>query len=341
VALTLFPLAFITLFAWATAGSTTDNTTDPVRSAVWFFLGAHLIPFATPTGKLTALPLLAVLAPLWAIRRGFPTVQEAFSKINGARIVYALWYSLFVGALALASRYHGVEANWYLAPIFGLVIALVATSSPDALRNRGFYFTGYLFLIALGMGSILFAISLAGHWSIVKSIAIVISPGAVGGTIFTALQLLYLPNMALATLSYFTGSGFSFGAHSVVNAHQVILGQIPAIPVLAALPTGIHKDLVYGRALWPLFFLLVFLLIRRESLSFFRSSKYAVEQGVRFFIVLGALAYLSAGELLTSALNPVGVIWWKFLEYLGVAFFAAYIVVLFLPSLFRREKNLV
>jgi preprotein translocase subunit SecE len=35
VLIILFPLAFITLFAWATAGSTYGTTSDPMRAAVW------------------------------------------------------------------------------------------------------------------------------------------------------------------------------------------------------------------------------------------------------------------------------------------------------------------
>ena len=50
VALTLFPLAFIALFAWASAGSTTGNTSDPVRASAWLYLGVHLIPFSIPGG---------------------------------------------------------------------------------------------------------------------------------------------------------------------------------------------------------------------------------------------------------------------------------------------------
>ena len=336
VALTLFPLAFIALFAWAVAGSTTGNTTDPIRTSAWLFLGAHLIPFSLPTGKLTVLPLLAVVFPIWAIRRGLPSVEEAFSKINGARIVYAIWYSLLCELIALASRYHGVAANLYLTPIFALIIALVATVDPKYFRARAFYFAAYLFLIALGIGSIACAVSLGEHWNILKSIAVVIAPGAVGGTLFTLLQLLYLPNIALASLSYLTGIGFSFGAHSIINGHQIILTQVPALPITAALPTGEHPGLTYAVAFWFLFFVVLFLLIRRESNSILRLTRYSILQGLRIFIALAVITYLSAGELFVEGLNPVGIIWWHFLEYMGVAFLCAAMIVLYIPALLKK-----
>ncbi|HEY4898768.1 MAG TPA: DUF6350 family protein, partial [Candidatus Nanopelagicaceae bacterium] len=302
----------------------------------WLFLGAHLIPFSLPTGKLTVLPLLAVVFPIWAIRRGLPSVEEAFSKINGARIVYAIWYSLLCELIALASRYHGVAANLYLTPIFALIIALVATVDPKYFRARAFYFAAYLFLIALGIGSIAFAVSLGEHWNILKSIAVVIAPGAVGGTLFTLLQLLYLPNIALASLSYLTGIGFSFGAHSIIDGHQIILTQVPALPITAALPTGEHPGLTYAVAFWFLFFVVLFLLIRRESNSILRLTRYSILQGLRIFIALAVITYLSAGELFVEGLNPVGIIWWHFLEYLGVAFLCAAIVVLYIPALLKK-----
>ena len=74
----LFPLAFITLFAWATAGSTYGTTSDPMRAAVWLWLGAHLTPFNITsneiTGYLSFLPLGAALLPLLTMRIGFRRV---------------------------------------------------------------------------------------------------------------------------------------------------------------------------------------------------------------------------------------------------------------------------
>ena len=43
-ALVLLPFAFIALVAWATAGSATGTTTDPIRGAAWIWLGSHHIP---------------------------------------------------------------------------------------------------------------------------------------------------------------------------------------------------------------------------------------------------------------------------------------------------------
>ena len=336
VSLTLFPLAFVALFTWASAGSTSGTTSDPVRAAAWLFLGAHLIPFAVPAGKLTVLTLLAVIYPMWAIRRGLPTVEAAFNKINGARLVYSFWYALLCELLALASIHNGVSANLFLTPIITFFIAMIATLKFDRSRNRILYFSLYLFAIVLGCATLAFAFSLYGHWSDLQSISVVLGGGVVGGILMTLLQLLYLPNIGFATLSYLTGIGFSFGSDSIINASHVTLGQVPALPFVSALPTGIHKELNYGIGLWGLFFILIFAFMQRREHSILRLTRNYISQIIGFFLVIAVIAYFSAGELLTSNLNPVGVIWWRFVAYLAVASIGASIVALYIPALVRR-----
>jgi hypothetical protein len=339
VALTLFPLAFIALFSWASAGSTAGNTSDPVRASAWLYLGVHLIPFSLPSGKLTLLPLLAVLYPMWAIRRGLPTVESAFKKINGARLIYALWYAILSEILAVASIHANVSANLYLTPIFTFTIAIIATLPFNQLRNQAFYFSLYLFAIAMGVASIVFALALAGHLEELKSISVVLGSGIVGGALLTFLQVLYLPNIALATLSYLTGIGFSFGSHTTVNAMHVVTGQVPALPFAVALPTGLHHELRYAPIFWLLLFILLFIFIQRTPKSALGLTRYSISQGLRIFLFVAVIAYFSSGELLTPTLNPLGVFWGRFLAFLVAAFGCAAVLALYLPSLVRRLVN--
>lgn len=60
IAFVLFPISFIALLAWATAGSATGNTGDPLRAALWIWLGAHQVPFSfsTATSKYCGLSFL-------------------------------------------------------------------------------------------------------------------------------------------------------------------------------------------------------------------------------------------------------------------------------------------
>ena len=339
VALTLFPLAFISLFAWASSGSTAGSTGDPVRASAWLYLGAHLIPFSVPGGKLTVLPLLAVVYPMWAIRRGLPAVETAFSKLNGARIIYSLWYALLSELLAVLSIHHGVQANLYLTPLMTFVIAMFATADFQRRRLRSFYFALYLFAIAMGIGAIAFAVSLASHVGEMKSASVLLDTGLIGGVLLVLLQLLYLPNIALAAISYLTGIGFSFGAHSLISAHGITVGQVPALPFATALPTGVHPDLKYGFGFWIVLFVLLIVFNQLHGGTIPSFTRRSLVEGARFFLALAAITYLSAGELFVATLNPVGIIWWRFTVYLGVAFATALVLALFIPGTLRRVKN--
>ena len=105
VAWLLLPTSFIALLAWATAGSATGNTGDPLRAALWIWIGAHQIPFslALPpsglNGYLSYLPLGALIFPVLAIRNGIARTIERLdndSSLTGsARVIFAICYTVF------------------------------------------------------------------------------------------------------------------------------------------------------------------------------------------------------------------------------------------------------
>jgi hypothetical protein len=341
VILVFFPLSFISLFAWATAGSVTANSDDPMRASVWLWLGSHQIPFTVTTGKLTVLPLLAALFPFLALRSSFPKVEASFSRIHGARLFYSLWYSLFTFLMALVSTTHQVKANLWAAPLSGFVIALLSTVKINRKKFQHFYFALYGFCILTGIGTLIFAFSLVTHWQVLKNIETVIAPGFVGGLLFVLLQLLYLPNIALITVSYITGIGFSFGSHTAISANHFSLHQIPAIPILSALPTGRHPIVRYGIVIFVIFALLYFWQVRRSHLRFVERGRHGIVDAFYFFLLVGLLTYLSSGELLTPALDPIGIDWPRFMSYLGIVFFLCALVVIYLPEMMKKLQRLV
>jgi len=88
ITLILLPLAFISLVAWATAGSSTGNTADPLRAALWFFLIAHHIPLdlslsnSAISGTFTYFPIGALLIPFLAIRSGYRKIVEEHGEFG-------------------------------------------------------------------------------------------------------------------------------------------------------------------------------------------------------------------------------------------------------------------
>ena len=114
ITLILLPLSFVSLVAWATAGSATGNTGDPLRAALWIWIGAHSIPFnlSLPpsglAGHLSYLPLGALIFPVLAIRNGVARTIERLendsSLVAPARGVFAVGYTLFAVAASLFSK---------------------------------------------------------------------------------------------------------------------------------------------------------------------------------------------------------------------------------------------
>jgi hypothetical protein len=348
VALTLFPLAFIALFTWATAGSTSGNTSDPIRATAWLWLASHCVPFllhsqsaisaSVQVGQLSQLPLTALLFPLWALRRSFGKVREILPHGFGAQLIFALWYALFATLLALASYSDQVSASIFYVPAFTFLFALAATSTlaASALAYLKFALNGFLAL--LGVAALIYSVSLAEHWSIVKSIGIVITPGIFGGLLFTLIQILYLPNFAIATLGYLTGAGFTFGAHTQIAPTHFQLNGISAIPALGALPTGKHPLLQYGVALWPIFLIVVILFMSKRVKDFKTRQLDGIATLLLFTALIALFGYLAQGELLTPSLRPVGVQWLRLTEVVGASSIAALICALYLPRLFSHLR---
>ncbi len=108
----------------------------------------------------------------------------------------------------------------------------------------------YLLTFALASG--LLAINLAVHWVDVSNVYQQLRPGPIGSAVLTLGQLGVMPNLALWTLAWITGGGFTLGVGSTLSTLQTTVGPLPAVPVLAALPAG---DLSYA---WAFMLLPVF-----------------------------------------------------------------------------------
>ena len=100
-------------------------------------------------------------------------------------------------------------------------------------------------IAALGLASLLLGINLATHWTDIVDVYQGLNPGALGGSALTLAQLGFIPNLAIWTLAWSSGSGFALGVGSTVTPLATAVAPVPPIPILAALPVG---DLSWGSA---------------------------------------------------------------------------------------------
>ncbi len=338
----LLPLAFISLIAWATAGSATGNTSDPIRAALWLWLGAHHIPFflnGSTIGYLSYLSIGAMFIPFFAIRFGFAKALSKlhgdFHNINSVRTIFAGQYALLATVLALLSGSATVSPQWYLTPVFTFVIAYLAslTAGSRVRLSQAVSLATRVVAIALGVSFIILAILIFTNISTFKNIAIVLQPGVFGAILLFALNAFYLPNAALSILGYFTGTGFAIGAGTLVSPFTHRLGELPALPLLSVLPTTSSR--------WALLAILLVitlgaaLAIWAQSLS----TTILLQSFVLVLVAFTLLSYLASGSLMTPAMSAVGLSIWKFTLSIGVELATGIALVALLPQIRIRVKR--
>ena len=341
VAILLLPLAFISLIAWATAGSATGNTSDPIRAAIWLWLGAHHIPFflnGATTGYLSYLPIGAMLLPFFALRSGF---GRAISKLHGdfhnittVRSIFASQYAIIVTLLALASKSPTVSSQWYLAPLFSFLIAYLAalTAGSRFHMSHAVSYASRVLAILFGFSFIFLAIAIFLNISTFKNIAIVLQPGFFGAFLLFALNLFYLPNLAVSVLAYFTGTGFAVGAGTLVTPLTHRLGEIPALPILAVLPASSSKWALVAIA----FVIAIGALLASWALA--SSSRSLFQALVLIVISISIISYLASGSLMTEAMSAVGVSIWKLALSITIEIGLGIAALVFIPQIKLRSR---
>ena len=341
VAILLLPLAFISLIAWATAGSATGNTSEPIRAAIWLWLGAHHIPFflnGAATGYLSYLPIGAMLLPFFALRSGF---GRALSKLHGdfhniasVRSIFASQYAVVVTLLALASRSTNVTAQWYLAPLFSFLIAYLAslTAGSRLRMSQAVSYATRVLAILLGFSFIFLAIAIFINISTFKNISIVLQPGFFGAFLLFALNLFYLPNLAVSVLAYFTGTGFAVGAGTLVSPLTHHLGEIPALPILAALPATSSK--------WALLAVIFVIALGAMMAAWaLASSSRSLFQALALITIsISIISYLASGSLMTQAMSAVGVSIWKLALSITIEIGLGIAAFVFIPQIKLRSR---
>ena len=342
VAVLLLPISFIALLAWATAGSATGNTGDPLRAAMWIWLGAHQIPFslalppANAAGFLSYLPLGALVIPVLAVRNGVARVIDRLdgnpSTLTAARALFALLYTGIGTLFAFFSSTPGVKPLWYLVPVYLLPITLISAASVGRRLAFGqaILFSTRVLSLLLGISSIVLGVLIFINLSTVKSLSVVLEPGIIGGFLLLILNILYIPNAAIATLSYFSGTGFAIGSDSIISPLSYDLNSIPAFPLLGALPSSSSPFALFGITVIVLSGALL------ASWTVALSTRILVQSLCASVIITALIAYAGSGALITEAMSAMGVSPWKFTLALSGEIIAGALLALYLPRIGRR-----
>ena len=342
IAYVLLPTSFIALLAWATAGSATGNTGDPLRAALWIWLGAHQVPFdlllppANLAGHLSYLPMGAIVFPILAIRAGLIRTLDRLdhdtSLMPLARGLFALQYSAAVMLLSYFSSTTTIKPLWYMAPVFTLPLVLVtaATVGRRLTFGQAALYGSRVIALLLGISSIILGVSIFTHLHMVKTLTTVLEPGILGGLLLLLLNILYIPNAVVATLGYFSGAGFAVGTGTIVAPWSFNLNSIPAFPLLGALPTGESLVSLVGIAA------VVFTGALLASWTVALSTRILVQSLLVAAVISAAIAFAGSGALITQSMSTVGVSIWKFPLSIAAELLLGAVLALYVPRLWKR-----
>jgi len=236
------------------------DTRDAIRVGAdgWLLAhGAHLeLATGSVSATITVVPLgLTLLCAYVAYRLGaWAALTSAVEDLRG----------LLLGAVVMAGLYAVVA-------LVTAVLAAVPGAQPSLLRSFGGAFLLCLVSGGLGLltsaddvvawraglpehvravvkGAVAAAMLVVAAAAVLLTVALALDLGSAanvlsrlhadtaGGLLYAVLVAAVAPNAVLLTGSYLVGPGFAVGTGTVVSPSVVVLGPVPAFPLLAALP---------------------------------------------------------------------------------------------------------
>jgi Family of unknown function (DUF6350) len=234
----------------------TGTGADAVRVGVQAWLLGQGSGLRVGSATVTALPLgLTALSAALLYRAGRWAASTA--QAVGVRAVAsgtAVETAVFA-TVAMTAALLTATASAAVSPVRAFVCAAVPAAAfsglgmlsgaglLDTARDRlpehlraGLHGALAALLATLAGGALLASAALAADLGDAVDVARATGAGAVGGAILTLAGVLLLPNAALLGVAYMLGPGFAFGAGTTVSSSGVRLGEVPALPLLAALP---------------------------------------------------------------------------------------------------------
>jgi putative intracellular protease/amidase len=306
-------------------------------AALWL-VGQHVGFSLHGTGRIGMLPLGLVLLPgalLWRAGRWVVSSGSVrrLRQVGYAALALAGPYALLTAGLAVASRSAQISASVPQAAMCGFLLALAAGGLgaaralapwrqlvrllPDRARSVVVAMTGSVAVLAAA-GAILAGVALTAHLHEAASLQRSLGPGSVGMLLLILLQIGYVPNAVVWAIAYAVGPGFAVGTSTVVASTGSALGPLPAFPLLAAIPPGVHQSMPGWLA--PVVLALPYLagitggwlLIRAApTLTIEAAPLWGMASGVLAGCLLGVLAAFSGGPLGDGRLAAVGPSGWQ------------------------------
>jgi Family of unknown function (DUF6350) len=246
--------AAVAVVGWLAA--TAGGAPAAVRAGAVAWLVAHKATAGVGGGTIGLAPLgltLVVVLCLYRAGRFTARVSEAdrTGELVTASVVLSAAYGAGAALVALIASDGAVSVSPVSALLGAGTLALlaggagvlvesgaaedIADATPDWLRESVPAALAAA-LTVLAVAALLLAVSLLGHFSRSTSLLGALDPGPVGALVLFAICLVLLPNAILYAVAFLAGPGFQLGTGTTVAPTGVELGNLPALPLLAAVP---------------------------------------------------------------------------------------------------------
>ncbi|MFC8846973.1 MULTISPECIES: DUF6350 family protein [unclassified Micromonospora] len=316
------------------------SVTGALHAGLTGWLLGHGVPLATDAGPLGLTPLALTALAVWRLTRAGVHASRAIGARGGRSLRQALTAAGAVGAgYALLGVLAAVPAGasparagatfalvGTLAALAGAlrttaVARLLAARAPAPLRDgvRTGLVAGLL-LLGAGAGAAGLAVATGGGDA--ADLIGAYRTGVAGQAGITLVSLAYAPNATIWSASYLLGPGFAVGVDTAVRTSEVSVGALPAVPLLAGLPSGPVDGYGAGLLAVPVLagmaagWLLARRLLRiaaedRAEVAWPALLVPAALAGPVAGLLLGALAAASGGPLGGGRLAEIGPVPWQ------------------------------
>lgn len=251
-------LVSLTLAAWVTATRHGNAVRPALATALQAWLLANHASLTIAGGSVGIVPLgLTVGLGALLVRGGRQAAKlssghDLFDCVAAAFAV-ALPYGVIAALLTKPAGWDQVKPQPLQALAGGFTLALVCAfvgalretgqravvlaRVPQTFRRvmrAGFAATA----VIVGFGAAIVGAGLAMHAGRAATVMSNLDGGLSASLLMVAVSVAYLPNVALWGSALSVGPGFAVGAQTSVTFGAVHLGALPAVPLLAALPTN-------------------------------------------------------------------------------------------------------
>ncbi|HEY0470853.1 MAG TPA: DUF6350 family protein [Kribbella sp.] len=250
----LLACAAVAVVGWLAASY--GGAAGAIRAGATVWLVAHKTGATFGGGSITIAPLGLTLFLAWCLYRGGRFTARVSGADRTKDLVMAssvLAVSYGLGALIVAmltsngsvkvpalSAFVGAASLAIVAGTLGVLVESgaaqdIADATPAGLRDA-VPAAGAAVLTVVAIASLVYAVVLAVRFSRVTSMLELLDAGVVGSVVLFAICLMLLPNVLLYVVSFLAGPGFTLGVGTSIAPTGVTVGNLPALPLLAAVP---------------------------------------------------------------------------------------------------------